>query len=46
MAALRDLHVFEVTRLVVDADLGRCDPAGKRARLSLWFHQTFNEIPI
>ena len=22
MAALRDLHVFEVTRLVVDADLG------------------------
>src|SRR6185312_13692375 len=33
LAALRDLHVFEVTRLVVDADLWRGDPAGELAQL-------------
>jgi hypothetical protein len=27
LISLRDLHIFEVARLVVDADLGRRDPA-------------------
>ena len=44
--ALGDLHVFEFARLVVDADLGRRDPAGELARLHLRLHQAFDERAV
>ena len=41
-----DLHVFEVARLVVDADLRRRDPAGELGRLELRLHQALDEILV
>src|SRR6185312_14600346 len=43
---LRDLHVFEVARLVVDTDLGRRDPAREPADLHLRLHQALDEILV
>src|SRR3972149_2356495 len=41
-----DLHIFEVTGLVVDADDGRRDPAGEFARLALGLHQRGDEVAV
>src|SRR5262249_31571844 len=41
-----DLHVLEVARLVVDADLRRGDPARELARLADGRHQRRDEIAI
>src|SRR5262249_42759215 len=46
MTTLRDLHVFEVARLVVDADFGRRDPARELARLHLRLHQALDKIAV
>ena len=42
----RDLHVFEIARLVVDADARRRDPAGELAGLDDLFHQAADEIAV
>ena len=42
--SVRDLHVFEIARLVVDADLRRRDPAGELGRLELRLHQALDEV--
>ena len=41
-----DLHVLEIARLVVDADLGRRNPAGEFGRLELRLHQALDEILV
>ena len=41
-----DLHVFEIARLVVDADARRRDPAGEFAGLELRLHQAFDEVLV
>ena len=46
MTSRRDLHIFEIARLVVDADAGRGDPAGELAGLGDWLHQAADEIAI
>src|SRR5438128_795668 len=38
---LRDLHIFEVAGLVIDADLGRGDPRGELSGLGDRLHQVF-----
>src|SRR5471032_2871399 len=43
---LRELHVLEFARLVVDAYLGRRDPAGKLAGLDERLHQPGDEIAV
>src|SRR5579872_238745 len=42
----RDLHVFEVAGLVVDADAWRGDPAGELARLGHRLHQAGNKVAV
>src|SRR5258708_31796644 len=42
----RDLHVFEIARLVVDADARRRDPARELAGLDHLSHQALDEIAI
>src|SRR5262249_19021599 len=39
-------HVFEVTRLVVDADFRRSDPTRELARLPDGLHERANEIAV
>src|SRR6187455_2678440 len=41
-----DLHVFEIARLVVDADFRRRDPRGELAHLGLRLHQTGDEVAV
>src|SRR3569832_1134248 len=43
---LRDLHVLEFARLVVDTNLERRDPRGELARLELRLHQAFDEVLV
>src|SRR5262245_3582884 len=43
---LHNLHVFEVAGLVVNADLGRRDPAGEFSRLRLRLHQALDEVAV
>src|SRR6516162_10000598 len=42
----RELHVFEIARLVVDADARRRDPARELSRVVDRFHQRGDEISI
>src|SRR5262249_31487557 len=42
----RELHVFEVARLIVDADARRRDPAGELAGLDHLRHQALDEIAV
>src|SRR5262249_14514295 len=42
----RELHVFEIARLVVDADARRRDPACELAGLDHLPHQTLDEIAV
>jgi hypothetical protein len=42
----RDLHVFEIAGLVVDADARRRDPAGELAGLDHALHQAGDEIAV
>src|SRR5262249_13586819 len=43
---LRNHHILELARLVVDADLGRRDPAGELAGLLHRLHQLSDELAI
>src|SRR5579863_7006294 len=45
-ASRRDLHIFEIAGLVVDADARRGDPAGELARLGDPLHQADDEIAV
>src|SRR5262245_35729661 len=45
-ASSRDLHIFEIAGLVVDADAGRGDPARELAGLDHLFHQPLDELAI
>src|SRR5262245_7971776 len=40
------LHILKIARLVVDTDLGGCNPARKLARLPLRLHQRLDEVAI
>src|SRR5579863_4104339 len=42
----RDLHIFKIAGLVVDAEPRRRDPAGELARLGHRVHQADNEIAV
>src|SRR5262247_4566571 len=46
VASSRELHVFEITRLVVDADARRRDPARELAGLDDLAHQALDEIAV
>src|SRR6516165_858193 len=43
---LRNHHILELPRLVVDADLGRRDPAGELAGLLHRLHQLGDELTV
>src|SRR5262245_25572779 len=45
-ASSRELHVFEITRLVVDADARRRDPACELAGLDHLAHQALDEVAV
>src|SRR6516162_6018441 len=45
-ASSRELHVFEITRLVVDADTRRRDPACELAGLDHLPHQALDEVAV
>src|SRR5262249_8226053 len=45
-ASSRELHVFEITRLVVDADTRRRDPAFELAGLDHLAHQPLDEVAV
>src|SRR5262245_59226150 len=45
-ASSRELHVFEITRLVVDADTRRRDPARELAGLDDLAHQALDEVAV
>src|SRR5215212_6018339 len=44
--ALRQIHIFEVAGLVVDADFRRRDPAGEFAGREFRLHQAFDEVAV
>src|SRR6202034_391237 len=46
MTLRRDFHVFEIARLVIDADAGRGDPAGELPRFGDRLHHAADEIAV
>src|ERR1700689_5455828 len=46
MTSRRDFHVFEIARLVIDADAGRGDPGGELPRFGDWLDQAADKIAV